>query len=455
MNEELRYHRVSQLLFGQPLLCTTEAAEAVGSFLRARMEGIDFGSSRFIGQEQVDPQSGRWRGYRKIGPVAVISTIGELVNRGAWMGASSGLTSYEGLVEQFRQAAADPEVKAFIHDHNSPGGEAWGMFDAAREIRALTSGRRLVAVANAVSASAAYGLASVADEIVVNEGGLVGSIGVVTVHFDQTERLKNNGVKATVIATGSKKMVGSAALPLDEEGRKLLEARAQRIMDGFVGLITQHRPQLTAEAIRAMEGDIFIGTDAVAAGLADRVGTFESVLKDLTRAAGRNSSMKGRSMTEPNSAPAAETPAGITQAQLDEAVAKATSKGREEAEASLKAERTRMAALDELAAKAGPAAADIIKAARADGSSAEATALKIFAEGKHIPAAVIAGLAADDRTAAGAVPAAPGNGPAAAAQTPEGWTAEWDGSDKLKAEYPTAAAYVATKKNEARKKGAQ
>lgn len=160
-------------------------------------------------------------------------------------------------------------------------------------------------------------------------------------------------------------------------------------------------------------------------------------------------------MTEPNGAPAAETPAGITQAQLDAAVAEATSKAVAEANAKaeerVKAERQRNADLDTLAAKAGPAALDIIKAARADGISAEATALRILSEGKHLPAAVAASLAADDKTAAGATPAAPDAGAGgAAAKTPEGWKAEWEASEKLQAEFPTAEAYVALKKHEAR-----
>lgn len=451
MNDEHRYVHVSGLVFGQPLLATVEAAETVGNYLRARMEGLDVRASRFVGAEQADPQTGRWKGYRVEGNVGIVSVLGELVNRGAWMGASSGLTSYEGIVAQVRQAAADPNVKTIVLDINSPGGEAWGAFDAAREIRAAAGSRRLVAIANAMAASAAYALASVADEIVVNDGGLVGSIGVVTVHFDQSKRLEQAGVKATIISTGPKKMVGHSALPLDEEGEKLLRSRAARLMAGFVDLIAQHRPQITAEQVNALEGDILIGADAVTAGLADRVGSFESVLRDLNRAAGRNSSMKGSPMTEPNSDPAATAPAGITQAQLDAAVAKATADAETRAEAKLTAERARIAGLDKLAAKVAgnKKGEEIITAAKADGSSAEATALKLFEADAMAGAAVLAGLAADDKTASAATPAAPGNS-AAAEQTPEGWKAEFEGSAALKAEFHSADAYVAYKKAEAR-----
>lgn len=453
--DDLRYMRVASLVFGQPLLITAEAAEAVGTYLRARMEGETPKASRFVGEQQVDLQSGRWKGYRLAGNVGVISIMGELVNRGAWMGASSGLTSYEGIIEQVRQAAADPAVQSFLLDIQSPGGEAFGMVDAARQIRALTAGRQLVAIANSVAASAAYGLASVADQLVVNEGGVVGSIGVVMMHLDQSKMLESKGVKATVITTGSKKALGHSAVPITEEGLAVLKARAERVMSGFASLVAEHRPNLTLDAIYALEGDIFVGSDAVAAGLADRTGTFDSVLADLNSARGRVT--KGKSMETPNGAPAAEHNAGtFTQAHVDAAVASATASAATQTQtavdAAVAADRQRVAGLDALLTQLGnhPKAGPIINAAKADGSSVDATKIKLFDAGVLQQASTLAALQGDDASATGAKPAAAGNGaPAAAAQTPEGWKAEWEASADLQNSYPKVEHYVSLKKAEA------
>lgn len=446
---EHRYMRIAGLVFGQPLMATVEAAETVGAYLRARMDGVETRASRFIGAEQFDPESGKWKGYRAEGSVGIVNVQGELVNRGAWMGASSGLTSYEGLLQQVRQAAADPAIKTLLLDINSPGGEALGAVDAARSLKMAAGSLRIVAMANPLAASAAYALASVADEIVVNEAGMVGSIGIVSVHYDQSQALADRGVKATVIATGPKKTAGTSLLPLDDASAELLRKRADTLMAGFVKLVSDFRPQLSAEAIYALEGDILIGADAVAAGLADRVGTFESVLSDLTRAAGRTSQVKGTRMSENNGAPSAET-AGFTQAQLDAAAAKAaadaTAKANADADAKIKAERERMAGLDRLAAKvAGNAkGAEIIAAAKADGSTAEATALKLAEADAFSGAAVINALQGDNASAAGAAPAAPGAG-ASHAGTPDGWKAEYAASKDLQAEFGSEAAYVGYK----------
>ncbi|MEY4983783.1 MAG: hypothetical protein RIR62_2049, partial [Pseudomonadota bacterium] len=43
--------------------------------------------------------------------IAVIEIAGTLVHRGAWIGQSSGLTSYEGIAAQLQAALADPAIR--------------------------------------------------------------------------------------------------------------------------------------------------------------------------------------------------------------------------------------------------------------------------------------------------------------------------------------------------------
>ena len=157
-------------------------------------------------------------------------------------------------------------------------------------------------------------------------------------------------------------------------------------------------------------------------------------------------------MDENNSAPAAEANAGITQAQLQTAVATAVASAVAEANAAadarLATERARIEALDGLAAKAGPGAATIVADAKKNGTSADATALAIIMAGAHLQGAVLTALAGDDKTATGAVPAATPAAPGAVAQTAEGWKAEWAQNAALKADFPNAESYAAFKKGE-------
>ena len=68
--------------------------------------------------------------------IAVIEIAGTLVHRGAWIGKSSGLTSYEGIAAQLQAAIADPSIRGIALDIDSFGGEVAGAFDLADRIRA-------------------------------------------------------------------------------------------------------------------------------------------------------------------------------------------------------------------------------------------------------------------------------------------------------------------------------
>lgn len=327
MNDGLLFAHVAAQFFGTPLLLREQEAEIIGGYLRTRMIGAGPDTNRFQGQEEHDPATRRWKGYRKEGSVGVVSILGELVNRGAWLGASSGLTSYEGIAQQLRNAAGDKDVKSIVLDIQSPGGQAIGMNETARLIRSISAEKKVTAVVNAMAASAAYGLASGASEIVITESGIAGSIGVVLVHHDRSQQMQSAGIKTTVFRAGEDKAVGNPFEPLTRHDEDVLQAEVERIMDGFVRVVSDHRPGLLAEAIRDLRAGISIGDDAVQAGLADRVGSFDEVLTDLSRASGRTSVQRRSTSMDNTDKPGAEAKPGISQETHDAAVAAARTEG--------------------------------------------------------------------------------------------------------------------------------
>ncbi|WP_317889653.1 Clp protease/crotonase-like domain-containing protein [Roseicitreum antarcticum] len=74
--------------------------------------------------------------YALVDGIAVIEIAGTLVHRGAWIGQSSGMTSYEGIAAQLQAALSDPGVRGIALDIDSFGGEVAGAFDLADRIRA-------------------------------------------------------------------------------------------------------------------------------------------------------------------------------------------------------------------------------------------------------------------------------------------------------------------------------
>ena len=460
-----RLLHIADRVLNRPLLLHPDKAAVILGVLSGRI-GVDAPeANRFEGDQppERDEQGNVKRNifgdpklapYKVSGGVGLVSVVGSLVNRGAYIGAYSGVTSYEGVQYQLKRCAADGAVHSILIDIHSPGGEAIGAFETAALIREIAKTKKVVAVVNGMAASAGYAIASGATEIVTTESGLSGSIGVLMMHVDYSKWLDAEGIKPTLIFAGAHKVDGNSLEPLSDEVKSDIQAEVDHFYSLFLNTVAAGRGnRLDADAARKTEARCFIGEAAVKVGLADSVGTFETVLADLTRAPGRSSSQKGKSMSENNGAPAAESNAGITQAQLDAAVANATATATASFEANLQAERKRIAALDDLGARAGAGATAIITKAKAEGTSPEATALAIFNAGAHLEGATVSAIQADEALAATARPAAPAS--QAKASTPEGWKAEYEASEALKAEFTSAEAYVAFMKSEAKKGGAK
>jgi ClpP class serine protease len=317
-------------------------------------------------------------------------------------------------------------------------------------VRQVAAAKPTVAVVNGVAASAAYAIASGASEIVTTETGVSGSIGIVMVHADFSRNLDREGITPTLIFAGSHKVDGNPFEPLPDAVRADLQSEVDAFYEHFLATVALGRgSRMTAEMARATGARTLIGAAAVKAGLADRVGSFESVLAELQQYAprqpGRSTSMKGKRME----ATLAPNETGISQADHDRAVAAAEARGAMAAtdrlaaiigDTSIKGQPARMTAALDLAVKASAMpAADVVGFVTANLASA-AAATDILARMDKAAEGVVSSVSSAGTT---------GEPPKAAATTPEGWAAEWELSDKLRADYPNAASYVATRKREA------
>ncbi|CUX31833.1 S49 family peptidase [Agrobacterium genomosp. 13] len=280
-------------ILNRPLLVHPDKAATILHVLEGRItlgRSVDqVDASRFVGTTARGDGTGR-RFTRADGKTAIITVDGSLVNRGAWVGASSGLTSYEGIAAQLDEIAA--EVRAgrlenLVIDMNSYGGEATGMAAVATKIRNLRKSMHVVAVVNDVAASAGYGIVSAADEIVISPTSLVGSIGVVMMHLDRSAEMNAKGIRPTLIHAGAKKVDGNPFGPLPENVRADMQKDVLAFYDQFLETVEAGRgkARLSAKKARETEADVFIGKEAIAAGLADRMASLDEVLAELSRPA--------------------------------------------------------------------------------------------------------------------------------------------------------------------------
>ncbi|MGE0108154.1 MAG: S49 family peptidase [Bdellovibrionales bacterium] len=288
-------------IFSTPLMISHAKLEVILGVIAPRLQG-----------DVLPPKegSGHSRSYQ-ITPdgIAIIPILGTLVRRTMGLEALSGLTSYAEVSAQIAQAVSDMSVRAILLDIDSPGGEASGVFDLADQIYAARQTKPVWAVANEESFSAAYILASAAEKIYVSRTAGVGSIGVIAVHLDQSQADEDEGLKYTAVFAGKRKNDYSQHEPLSDPARTALQVEVDRIYNIFVQDVADRRG-VTPAAIRKTEAALFFGEEAVAAGLADTLGTFDDAMNDLAASLSLQPSIINRkvnSMSKPKETPSVQT----------------------------------------------------------------------------------------------------------------------------------------------------
>lgn len=208
--------------------------------------------------------------------VAILPVNGPIVRYGNMFTSVSGATSIECLARDFNLALRDPSVGAILFWFDSPGGAVTGMHNLNDMVYAARDQKPIESYSEGMCASAAYWLASATSRITCEATCDLGSIGVIMPVADPTI------TRPREIAFVSSQSPNKRPDPTTENGR----ARLQRIVDDtaevMIADIARNRGMTPEQVIADFEqGDVLTGARAIAAGLADRIGTFEQTLADL------------------------------------------------------------------------------------------------------------------------------------------------------------------------------
>lgn len=222
--------------------------------------------------------------YDTMANVAVIPIEGTLYQKSFASWFFGEFEGYDNILLKCAEALKDDKVDSLLLNIDSHGGEVAGLFDTCLAIKNAGKAfdKPIVAFVNECATSAAFALASVADEIIVPKTGRVGSIGVVTTHADQSAALDRYGIKLTVIASGKAKADGHPGLPLSAEAKARIQEQVNQLFDIFAEWVSQSR-KLTIGSIAEMEAQTFIGQRAIDFGLADRLGTIGDSIYTASR----------------------------------------------------------------------------------------------------------------------------------------------------------------------------
>ena len=284
------YPHLADRLLNTPLLLHPQKLDAIIAGLGGRLLGVDglqidaatLTARAALPAEMFTTRRGERteRGYRVVDGVAVISAMGGLVHRTKLAADSSLLIGYNDLAADMEDALTKADVHAIALVMDSPGGEVSGAFELAERIYAARGRKPIVAVADGMAASAAYLAASAADEVVLSATSYVGSIGVVMRHVDFSRALANDGITVSHIFAGEHKIDGNPYQPLPDAVRTALQTDIEGLYQMFVQAVAKHRG-MDEQAVRDTRAGVYRGVAAVAARLADRIGTVDAVVAEL------------------------------------------------------------------------------------------------------------------------------------------------------------------------------
>ncbi|WP_227720551.1 S49 family peptidase [Yersinia proxima] len=280
---------LAQRLFNTPLALHPHKAEVVMAALTDRFGLTRIQSNADWGDEEDEffSRKGRDCGYDVIEGVAVIPIQGTLVQKLGTLRPYSGMTGYDGIRASFLTAMNDDAVKGICFDIDSPGGEVAGCFDLVDEIYAARGAKPIWSILSENAYSAAYALASAADRIIVPRTGGVGSIGVIVMHVDWSQRIKSDGVQVTIITFGSRKAESNPYEALSKEAQKAIQSDVDEMGRLFVSTVSRNRG-IAERTIRDTEAACYLAADGVQLGLADQVASPDAAFRDLLKLVGEN-----------------------------------------------------------------------------------------------------------------------------------------------------------------------
>lgn len=237
------------LLRRQPWLITPEALRAIGSkaigFFDKQIALPDHSTNELLNVED---------------GVGIISLHGpmmrnpDLVSRFLFDALDT-----EQAIDAVNEAAQREDVQAIFLDIDSPGGTVNGTPELAQAVADASQQKYVHAFSGGQMCSAAYWVASQCDAIYASPSARVGSIGVILPYVDDTEALRNEGLKVEVFAAGKFKSMGTPGVPLTDEQRAMLQSDVEEIARDFHSAVLARGRSIPDTA---MEGQTFSARNA-------------------------------------------------------------------------------------------------------------------------------------------------------------------------------------------------
>ena len=228
------------------------------------------------------PLANEQKAYRLVEgtSVAVLEMAGVIAPKATMFTRISGGTAASALAAQVTSMMNDPKVKSVVLDIDSPGGNVLGIPALGEAVRALAAAKPTVTVCTGTLCSAAYWVGSAANAVYLSgTTDNAGSIGVVATHAYDPRRAE---VQVTEVTAGKYKRMASGNAPLSADGRAYMQGQVDELYRVFVETVAANRQASVEDVLTHMaDGRVFIGQQAIDAGLADGIATVDAMVERL------------------------------------------------------------------------------------------------------------------------------------------------------------------------------
>lgn len=200
---------------------------------------------------------------------------------------AKGDANADDIVSALQSAFDDKHAAGVILRINSPGGspvQAGIITDEMKRLRGKHPEKPLYVVVEDICASGGYYVASAADKIFVDKASIVGSIGVLMDGFGFTGSMDKLGVDRRLLTAGENKGFLDPFSPQNGRHKEHAQGMLNDIHQQFIDVVRKGRGARLKETPDMFSGLMWTGAKSVELGLADGLGTVDSVARDVIQA---------------------------------------------------------------------------------------------------------------------------------------------------------------------------
>lgn len=213
------------------------------------------------------------------GDVAIIHVNGVISRYAGMFDDICGGTSTQTLAKDWTAATERHDVNSIVLYIDSPGGHADGIHEFAEMVYQGRGDKHIVAYVGGSACSAAYWIASAAEEVVIDATGRAGSIGTV---LNIRRRKATDADPIETLEIVSSQSPNKRLDPFEKEGRDAYQSEMDQLADVFIDRVGRNMNVDRDTVLNEFgKGGVLVGQSAVDKGMAHRLGSLEGVISEL------------------------------------------------------------------------------------------------------------------------------------------------------------------------------